>query len=251
MDNIVLGGNIVKVLDLVNEGKHTLGTGPYEYYIYKSKFKEEILIKELKSFTIFIIEKDNNCSILIDEVNQVINKLDAVQVEDKNAKISIDGGSATLLIAGTKESSPGLKGIFFTNFKNLYKVDKPWGHELWINGEHQCYAFKQIFIKSGTKTSLQFHNYKQETNVLFSGEAKLHFKKSPKINNDNVGAKDIGSFQLYPVSSIDVVPLTLHRIEAINDILLYEISTPHLDDVVRVSDDAKRPSGRILQEHSK
>ena len=122
---------------------------------------------------------------------------------------------------------------------------------MWINGEHQCYAFKQIFIKSGTKTSLQYHNYKQETNVLFSGVAKLHFKKSPKINNDNVGAEDVDSFQLYPVSSIDVVPLTLHRIEAINDILLYEISTPHLDDVVRVSDDAKRPSGRILQEHSK
>ena len=250
MSSIILGGNKVKILDLGNDGKHTLGTVPYEYYIYKSKSKDEILINELKSYTIFIMEKEDDCSILINEVNQTIDQLAAIQVEDQNTKISINGGSATLLIAGTMKSSPGLKGIFFTSFKNLYKVEKPWGHELWINGEHKCYAFKQIFIKSGTKTSLQYHNYKQETNVLFSGEAKLHFKKSSNINNDDVEIKDIDSFKLYPISSIDVVPSTLHRIEAVNDILLYEISTPHLDDVVRVSDDAKRPSGRIPKEHS-
>jgi hypothetical protein len=47
------------------------------------------------------------------------------------------------------------------------------------------------------------------------------------------------------------VPGILHRLEAITDILLYETSTPHLDDVVRVTDDSKRPNGRIEQEHTR
>ena len=50
---------------------------------------------------------------------------------------------------------------------------------------------------------------------------------------------------------IDVFPPTLHRLEAISDITLYETSTPQLDDVVRVQDDAKRPDGRIDIEHKK
>jgi hypothetical protein len=47
------------------------------------------------------------------------------------------------------------------------------------------------------------------------------------------------------------MPGILHRLEAISDVLLYETSTPHLDDVVRVTDDSKRPHGRIEKEHSR
>src|SRR5207244_12187069 len=57
---------------------------------------------------------------------------------------------------------------------------------LWINGQHPCYALKKIFIKAGTKTSLQYHRFKQETNVLFEGLAKLHYKKNMSIQNDLV-----------------------------------------------------------------
>ena len=46
------------------------------------------------------------------------------------------------------------------------------------------------------------------------------------------------------------MPGNIHRIQAITDILLYEVSTPHLDDVVRLQDDNKRPDGRIKEEHS-
>jgi len=49
---------------------------------------------------------------------------------------------------------------------------------------------------------------------------------------------------------VDVMPLTLHRLEAVTDILLYETSTPHLDDVVRILDDSRRPDGRLEQEHN-
>jgi len=120
---------------------------------------------------------------------------------------------------------------------------------LWLNGQHPCYALKQIFIKATTKTSLQYHNLKQETIVLFDGTAKLHYKNSEHVGNDTVLSSDIATTEVYPVSSIDIIPSTLHRLEAVTDVTLYEISTPHLDDVVRVSDDSQRPSGRIEAEH--
>ena len=124
-----------------------------------------------------------------------------------------------------------------------------WGNEIWINGEHFAYAFKRIFIKKGNKTSLQYHKLKQETNVLFEGQANLHFKISNQVDNDKVSNSDINSILLASVSSVDVKPFTLHRLEAVTDIILYEISTPHLDDVIRVNDDTNRPDGRIKKEH--
>jgi len=244
------GGNIVKKLNLQNKGKHILASGPYEYFIYKSINQEELVINDLKSFTIFVLDKDENCKIFVNYLKKNVNLSDSIQVEDSNITISIRGGCATLLIAGTKAKSSLKQGVLLSNLDSIYKVEKPWGHELWINGEHECYALKQIFIKAGTKTSLQYHNFKQETNVLFNGKAKLHFKKELEIKNDNVNIKDIDSTIINPISSIDVIPPTLHRLEAITDILLYETSTPHLDDVIRVLDDAKRQSGRIQVEHS-
>jgi D-lyxose ketol-isomerase len=136
-----------------------------------------------------------------------------------------------------------------SRYADLYKVSKPWGHELWINGQHPCYALKQIYIKAGTKTSLQYHNFKQETNVLFEGKAKLHYKRDFSIANALVTAADIATLELSPVSSIDILPLTMHRLEAVTDIVLYETSTPHLEDVIRVRDDSNRPHGRIESEH--
>ena len=249
MEDKFFGGNIVKKLTFQNKGKHLLASGPYEYFIYKSINKEELRIDNLRSFTVFILDKDENCKILVNDLNKSINKSDAIQVENSDAVFSISGGCVTLLVAGTKNNSSDKQGIFHLNSESIYKVEKPWGHELWINGEHQCYALKQIFIKAGTKTSLQYHNYKQETNVLFSGKAKLHYKKKSEISNNNIDIEDIDSVIIHPISSIDVIPPTLHRLEAVTDILLYETSTPHLDDVVRVLDDAKRPNGRIKQEH--
>ncbi|OGT34490.1 MAG: hypothetical protein A3C44_01125 [Gammaproteobacteria bacterium RIFCSPHIGHO2_02_FULL_39_13] len=131
----------------------------------------------------------------------------------------------------------------------MYKVEKPWGYELWINGQHPCYALKKISIKAGTKTSLQYHNFKQETNVLFQGLANLHYKKNILVENDCVSASDISTILLKPISAMDVVPKTLHRVEAITDIVTFETSTPHLDDVIRVQDDSKRPDGRLIEEH--
>ena len=176
----------------------------------------------------------------------------AVQYEDagESLKISVRDGSVTLLISGTKEKSKSVQsGVFVKERAEIYKVKKPWGHELWINGQHELYAFKEIFIKSGTKTSLQYHNFKQETNLLVRGEALLHFKASDEKSNNSVREEDISTVTIKAISSVDVLPPVLHRLEAVTDILLYETSTPHLDDGIRVSDDSDRPDGRIELEH--
>ncbi len=245
----ILGNNKVKSVDLDKNGRILLGTGPYEYFCYVAKKNTEVVFDELSSFTLYLLEADDITQISIQNVNEKLNVGDGIQFENEIADIKILNGSASFLIAGTKKSHPDKKGIFFSKSSDLYRVDKPWGHELWINGEHPCYAFKGIFVKASTKTSLQYHNIKQETIVLFEGEALLYYKKNASVPNDDVTSNDLGNIKLVPISSNDVHPGTIHRLEALTDIMLFETSTPHLDDVVRISDDSNRKDGRVDSEH--
>lgn len=243
------GGNAVKQFNLGKQGKELLGAGPYEYFYYQTRSDEEVVFNELQSFSVYVYSKPAGAVVTVQGVVDKLEQGDRVQSEGQPVKLKVQGGEVRILVAGTTRSHPELKGLFFARHADLYKVVKPWGHELWINGQHPCYALKEIFIKAGTKTSLQYHNFKQETNVLFQGTAKLHYKANAQISNDRVKEADTAATQIEPVSSVDVMPKTLHRLEAVTDILLYETSTPHLDDVVRVLDDSKRPDGRLEMEH--
>lgn len=243
------GGNTVKQFQLGKLGKQVFGSGPYEYFIYETRASEEVRFSDLRSFSVFVFHKPAQAMLTVQGVVERPEQGDRVQAEDRTVHLSVQGGSVQLLVAGTTRPHPDIKGLFFTRYTDLYKVTKPWGHELWINGQHPCYALKEIFVKAGTKTSLQYHNFKQETNVLFQGTAKLHYKENTAVANDQVMAADTATVQIQPVSTVEITPSTLHRLEAVTDILLYETSTPHLDDVVRVQDDNKRPDGRIDKEH--
>lgn len=251
MNTKLYGSNLVKLCKLGNPGKQMLGSGPYQYYIYETLDNDRVTFDELRSFTLYLLERPDSASVSVLNVIEPIMQGDRVQVEDVPAVVTVKGGPVKFLISGTSEPHPDQQGLFFSSHANLYKVDKPWGHELWINGQHPRYALKEIYLKAGSKTSLQYHNFKQETNVLFEGRANLHYKSNDSVKNDDVASGDLAYVELGPISSIDVVPGVLHRLEAISDILLYETSTPHLDDVVRVNDDSKRPHGRIEQEHSR
>lgn len=207
------------------------------------------MFSKLQSFSVFVYNMPDGAVVTIEGVAEKLEQGDRVQSEGQPVSLKVQDGPVRLLVAGTIRPHPELKGLSFARYADLYRVAKPWGHELWINGQHPCYALKEIFIKAGTKTSLQYHNFKQETNVLFQGTAKLHYKANVGISNDQVKSEDTSTTQIKPVSSVDVMPKTLHRLEAMTDILLYETSTPHLDDVVRVLDDNKRPDGRLEMEH--
>jgi len=244
------GGNVVARLDLDRSGKQQLGSGPYEYFLYETKEAERFQIDSLRSFSVYLLFKPAAAVVtLAGAAEAALQEGDVVQGENRAVVMTVNGGAVRFLVAGTTSGHPEKSGVQVIRHGDLYKVQKPWGHELWVNGQHPRYALKEIYIRAGTKTSLQYHNFKQETIVIFRGVAKLHYKRNAGKANDAVTAGDTASVELEAVSGIGVMPGTLHRLEAVTDILLYETSTPHLDDLVRVSDDSQRPNGRIEQEH--
>ena len=112
----------------------------------------------------------------------------------------------------------------------MKRIEKPWGEEQWVvHNEH--YALKIIKVKAGHRTSLQYHNVKHETNYIDSGSVKA----TVESNNGELEVRVFG-----PGSVIDVSPGRKHRIEALEDTRMIEVSTPQLDDLVRVEDDYRR-----------
>jgi len=120
-------------------------------------------------------------------------------------------------------------------------VYKPWGREEWLELNNR-YCYKRIYINAGYKTSYQYHNFKSETNYIISGEAEIWLE-----NEDGIVEKKIMRAGEY----FNVTPPRKHRVIAITDIILQEVSTPEVDDVIRIEDDTKRPDGKIDGEHCK
>lgn len=149
-----------------------------------------------------------------------------------------------LQASGGRAELSGLlpEGICAGSLGKAKRVSKPWGFELWLAHEAGLpYALKMIHIRKGTKTSLQYHKKKAEHNVVFAGELKLHFQDG-KSGEIRTGVFSAGSI-------IQVSPPAVHRVEALTDVFLIEVSSNHLDDVVRVEDDYRRPDGKIETEH--
>ena len=107
------------------------------------------------------------------------------------------------------------------------RVEKPWGHELiWALSETYC--GKVLFVEAGAALSLQFHNQKDESWLVQSGRAKLELGE--------VGQKVLNEEVIGPGAAFRYRPGTVHRVTAIEDTTILEVSTPHLDDVVRLED---------------
>tara|TARA_Y100001937_G_C7132446_1_gene338263 strand:+ start:1119 stop:3047 length:1929 start_codon:yes stop_codon:yes gene_type:complete len=120
-------------------------------------------------------------------------------------------------------------------------VYKPWGKEIWLELNDR-YCYKRIYINAKTKTSYQYHNKKLETNYIIEGTAEVWLE-----NDEGVVEKKImnaGDF-------FTVKPPRKHRVIAITDVILQEVSTPEVDDVIRITDDSNRQSGKLEHEHMK
>lgn len=246
----IYGGNIVRPLQLKRSGRVEFASDAYHYFAYISQPAEQIQFDHLASYTIYILDKPASSVLEVVSPYYILEKGDAVQIERCSPILRIWGGRVYLLVAGIVRAAEDKPRIVVRRSKDLYIVTKPWGQETWINQQHPGYILKRISIKSGERTSLQYHCFKRETNILLCGQARLHYKSSINVANDRVGVDDIVSVHLEPIYAIDVFPSTLHRLEAVTDVLLYEASTPHLDDVIRVRDDTNRPEGRIESEHT-
>lgn len=107
------------------------------------------------------------------------------------------------------------------------RVEKPWGHELiWAIAED--YVGKTLFVRAGQSLSLQFHNEKDESWYVESGRAELEL--------GDAGQGSLNTEVILPGACFRFRPGTVHRVTAIEDTTILEVSTPQLDDVVRLED---------------
>lgn len=110
--------------------------------------------------------------------------------------------------------------------KSARLVDKPWGHEE-IFAETESYVGKILFIRRGEALSLQYHERKEETLRVLDGELEMV---------SGAAVDRLKSRRLRVGTVFHVAPGELHRMVAITDCRLLEVSTNHLDDVVRLED---------------
>jgi mannose-6-phosphate isomerase len=107
----------------------------------------------------------------------------------------------------------------------MRRVEKPWGHEV-IWAETARYVGKLLHIREGERLSRQYHRVKEETLFLQSGEMILEIGPAESIETRRMTKGDV----------FHVAPGTIHRMIAVSDVDIIEVSTPELDDVVRLED---------------
>ena len=107
------------------------------------------------------------------------------------------------------------------------RVDKPWGHEL-IWALTDVYCGKVLFVAAGHSLSLQFHREKDESWLVQSGLCQVELGETGQavLSEEIIG----------PGTALHYPPGTVHRITALEDTTILEVSTPQLDDVVRLED---------------
>ncbi len=110
--------------------------------------------------------------------------------------------------------------------KQITKVDKPWGYEL-IFAKTDQYVGKILHINKGHKLSLQYHKVKEETIMIAKG--KMNF-----VYEEEKGK--LVEIILNEGEAHHIAPGKQHRMIALEDCDVFEVSTPHLDDVVRLED---------------
>ncbi|NUP05822.1 MAG: cupin domain-containing protein [Polyangiaceae bacterium] len=107
----------------------------------------------------------------------------------------------------------------------MRRVDKPWGHEIiWAHTDR--YVGKVLSITAGHKLSRQYHKVKDETLFVTKGTMTLEVGPADSIERRTMNVGDV----------FHVTPGTIHRMIAETDVEVMEVSTPELDDVVRLED---------------
>jgi mannose-6-phosphate isomerase len=106
------------------------------------------------------------------------------------------------------------------------RVDKPWGWEL-VWAEADDYVGKLLFVRAGEALSLQYHERKDESWLVHEGRARLEL--------GDVGG-ELEPVEIQAGDAFRFRPGTVHRVTALEDTLVVEVSTAHLDDVIRLED---------------
>ena len=111
------------------------------------------------------------------------------------------------------------------NESDVTRVEKPWGYELhWAKTDR--YVGKVIHVIAGHALSLQYHDLKDETILLWSGRLLFEIRRGDESR----------TWEMVPGERVHVSPKTVHRMTALEDCDIIEVSTPELDDVIRLED---------------
>jgi mannose-6-phosphate isomerase len=133
--------------------------------------------------------------------------------------------NASKTVKDSRSAGKGAAAFPESGRVRVVKVAKPWGHET-IWAQTDLYVGKILHINAGHELSLQFHNKKDETVHLLSGEIAYRVKTGEVLEDMHLR---IGE-------SFRITPGTIHQMVALTDCDVLEVSTPELDDVVRLSD---------------
>ena len=106
------------------------------------------------------------------------------------------------------------------------RVEKPWGWEL-VWAETDAYVGKLLFVRAGEALSLQYHEVKDESWLVHEGRAVLEL---------GAVGEEADPVEIVPGDAFHFPPGTVHRVTALEDTLILEVSTTELDDVVRLED---------------
>ena len=118
--------------------------------------------------------------------------------------------------------------------EQIARVEKPWGYELhWAKTDR--YVGKLIHVNAGHALSLQYHNIKDETIYLQSGKMLFEIEVGGTLTRR----------EMLPGERVHVTAKTVHRMTAIEDCDIFEVSTPELNDVVRLEDRYGREDPKI------
>jgi quercetin dioxygenase-like cupin family protein len=107
----------------------------------------------------------------------------------------------------------------------MKRVEKPWGYELWW-AQTDRYVGKLIHVNKGHALSLQYHNRKDETIYVHAGKILFELQEGETLT----------AREMLPGDAVHVTPPTVHRMTALEDSDIFEVSTPETDDVVRLED---------------
>ena len=113
-----------------------------------------------------------------------------------------------------------------SGFSDVRRVNKPWGYEsIWAHTDR--YVGKLLHINAGHALSVQYHSEKDETVHLLRGTMVYRVADATGALREVVFTEG---------QSFRNEPGTVHQMEAVTDCDVLEASTPHLDDVVRLTD---------------
>ena len=131
---------------------------------------------------------------------------------------------------GDAVDSPNIDSLDAWAFETR-RVEKPWGWEL-IWAHTDAYVGKILFVRAGHSLSLQYHERKDESWYVEAGRAKLELGATgdPVLNEQVIA----------PGEAYHYRPGTVHRVTAIEDTTILEVSTPQLEDIVRLEDEYGR-----------